>query len=260
MSSEAVAIIVGTRSDVLLADLDDRAEIHSPTPYGQCSSKIERGTLHGREILVLYRHGYKHSIAPHKINYRANIWALGQLRPKAVIAINTVGSICSSLKPGDFMLPDQLIDYTWGRESTYFDTDLGHLEFSTPYSSQIRSAVLNAANAEAISVKDGGIYAITQGPRLETPAEIERIERDGGDVVGMTGMPEAALAAELNLCYACINLVVNRAAGRGSQQISFEDIQRALRSGNESLNILIGKTLAELALIEELIPETKVFQ
>ncbi len=260
MSSGAVAIIVGSRSDVLLSQLSVSSESSSKTPFGESSSKIQRGKFHDYEVLVLYRHGVEHTIPPHKINYRANIWALSQLNPKAVIGINTVGGIRSDLKPGDLMLPHQLIDYTWGRSWTFFDDQVGHLEFTAPYSTQVRNSVLQASANCGISIVDGGVYAIFQGPRFETPAEIDRIDRDGGDVVGMTGMPEAALAAELNLCYACINLIVNPAAGRSPVQISFGEIKEAQKKGCEDLNVLLKETLQILASVREIVPETKVFR
>lgn len=260
MSSSAIAIIVGSRSDVLLSQLDVRSELSIKTPFGEPSSKIQRGNFHDSEAMVLYRHGVEHTITPHKINYRANIWALSQLKPKAVIGINTVGGIRSDLKPGDLMLPHQLIDYTWGRAWTFYDDQVAHLEFTAPYSAQVRKYVLQASANCGVSIADRGVYAVTQGPRFETPAEVDRIERDGGDVVGMTGMPEAALAAELDLCYASINLVVNPAAGRSPARINFEEIKNAQKKGCEDLNVLLKEALRIMQSIQEIVPETEVFR
>ena len=191
------------------------------TPYGEPSGALTFGNIAGREVVFLARHGYGHTIPPHQINYRANIWALHSLGVQNVVALAAVGAIRSDLEPGVLAVPEQIIDYTHGRAGTYFTlTDRGvqHTDFTLPYCERLRAACLKAAQRAGEKVCDGGVYAATQGPRLETAAEVNRLERDGADMVGMTGMPEAALAREIGLCYATIAVVVNYAAGRGSSR------------------------------------------
>jgi 5'-methylthioadenosine phosphorylase len=191
------------------------------TPYGEPSGALTFGAIAGREAVFLARHGYGHTLPPHQINYRANIWALHAQGVKNVIAIAAVGGIRSDLKPGVLAVPDQIIDYTHGRAGTFCThTDRGvqHIDFTLPYSQTLRAACLEAARQAGETAIDGGVYAATEGPRLETAAEINRLERDGADMVGMTGMPEAALAREIGLCYATIAVVVNYAAGRGDSR------------------------------------------
>jgi len=190
------------------------------TPYGEPSGALTFGRLAGADVVFLARHGYGHRLAPHEINYRANLWALREHEVEGIVAVVSVGGIRSDLTPGTIELPDQILDYTWGRKSTYFEGDVPvtHIDFTRPYSPAMRSQILEAAVRAKEKFLDGGVYAATQGPRLETAAEINRYERDGADMVGMTGMPEAALARELGLSYAAIGLVVNHAAGRGDSR------------------------------------------
>ena len=247
MSSVTTAIIGGSGSGTLLPEMTVKEHIELTTPYGKPSSPIVHGIYEDQSFYVLYRHGMSHTLPPHKINYRANIWALSELNVKAVVAIATCGAIRSTLVPGSLMVPDQLIDYTWGRESTFFDgTDgrVGHLEMTYPYCSQLREVLLLAANNLDVTLVNGGVYGIAQGPRFETPAEINRMEIDGVDVVGMTGMPEAALAAEKSICYATVNFIVNPAAGRGNHAIGMDEIKMAWESGYKKLNRLLAETLA----------------
>ena len=188
------------------------------TPYGEPSSAITTGTLGGREVMFLARHGYGHTIPPHRINYRANLWALHELGAREVVAVATVGGIGASFVPGSLAVPDQIVDYSHGREATFFDGSargVTHIDFTQPYGEELRERILRAAALAQVAVHDGGVYGCTQGPRLETAAEINRLARDGCDMVGMTGMPEAALARELGMQYAAIAVVVNHAAGRG---------------------------------------------
>lgn len=189
------------------------------TPYGEPSGPFTFGKINGHEIVFLARHGHGHTIPPHLVNYRANLWALDTLKPEHVIAVAAVGGIREDLMPGRLVIPDQIIDYTHGRDSTYFDsTDqpVTHIDFTHPYRSATRAQLLKAAKLAGESVIDGGVYAAVQGPRLETAAEINRLERDGANMVGMTGMPETALARELGLNYATLAVVANHAAGRGT--------------------------------------------
>ncbi|MDB5812610.1 MAG: methylthioadenosine phosphorylase [Betaproteobacteria bacterium] len=196
----------------------DRREV-ARTPYGEPSSALSFGELAGHAVVLLARHGYGHTIPPHQINYRANMWALHACGVTRVMGLATVGGIRGDLAPGVLMVPDQIIDYTHGRSATFFtlaDRGVHHIDFTLPYATQLRRACLDAAKRAGEPIIDGGVYAATQGPRLETAAEINRLERDGADVVGMTGMPEAVLAREIGLTYAALAIVVNYAAGRGS--------------------------------------------
>jgi len=212
------AIIGGSGLAKLSALSDIRRQVMR-TPYGEPSGALTFGRFAGREVVFLARHGYGHTIAPHEINYRANIWALKEIGVEGVIAVATVGGIRAEFGPGTLVVPDQIIDYTHSRQSTFFSGAGGavvHVDFTRPYSARLRALLLAASSQCGEPVHDGGVYACTQGPRLETAAEIERIARDGGDLVGMTGMPEAALAREAELDYAALCVVVNHAAGRGS--------------------------------------------
>ena len=206
------------------------------TPWGLSSAPVRQKDFGGRAFLWLPRHGDGHSIPPHAINYRANLYALKEAGANAVIGINTVGIITDCAAPGEILLPDQLIDYTWGRAQSYYDGSDGkvrHIEFDPPFSPRLRKLLLEAAGRAGVDCADGGVYAVMQGPRLETAAEIDRLERDGADMVGMTAMPEAALALELGLEYACLCLAVNPAAGRGGGSIHanvgrYQDVARAV--------------------------------
>lgn len=189
------------------------------TPYGEPSGPFTFGKINSHEIVFLARHGHGHTIPPHLVNYRANIWALKTLRPAHIIAVAAVGGIRDDLRPGSLAIPDQIIDYTYGRDFTFFenrDEPVTHIDFTCPYNSGTRALILKAARRAGEAIIDGGVYAATQGPRLETAAEINRLERDGADMVGMTGMPEAALAREQGLRYATLAVVANYAAGRGT--------------------------------------------
>lgn len=188
------------------------------TPYGDPSCALTFGRIGQQNVVFIARHGYGNSIAPHEINYRANIWALHSIGVNKILAIGSVGGIRPDMQPGVLVLPDNLLDYTWGRKHTFFegpDRPIKRVDLSLPYDQTLRQNLQNAANLAGLPIITDGIYAVTQGPRLETAGEIVRLERDGADIVGMTGMPEAALARELDLPYANLSLVVNRAAGRG---------------------------------------------
>jgi 5'-methylthioadenosine phosphorylase len=191
------------------------------TPYGEPSGALTFGRIGGRDVVFLARHGYGHTIAPHQVNYRANLWALKESGALEVVSVASVGSIRKDLWPGVLVLPHQIIDYTWGRPSTYFEgagVAVNHIDFTEPYSSSVRAKLLAAAAGCGERIMEQGVYAATQGPRLETAAEITRLERDGAEIVGMTGMPEAALAREISLEYAAIAVVANFAAGRGESE------------------------------------------
>jgi 5'-methylthioinosine phosphorylase len=192
------------------------------TEFGAPSAPVQRWQYGGHDVLALARHGDEHVLPPHRINYRANIVALRELGASAIIALNTVGVITAVAAPGEIALPEQLIDYTWGREQTLYDGrrgDVEHIDFSEPFTPHLRAALATAAQKAGVKCYAGGVYAATQGPRLETVAEVERLGRDGADFVGMTAMPEASLAREAGLDYACIALIVNHAAGRSDEPI-----------------------------------------
>lgn len=220
MSERIDLAIIGGTGVYRLAALATSTSAQPHTPYGLPSGPVRIGHWAGRQVAFLARHGEGHSIAPHQINYRANLAALKQLGATRVLALNTVGGITAAAAPRAVVVPDQLIDYTWGRISTVCEepgSEVLHVDFGEPYSRSLRMAVLAAAKAAGATVVDGGCYGATQGPRLETRAEIARMRRDGCDIVGMTGMPEAGLARELGLDYACLALVANWAAGAGPQ-------------------------------------------
>lgn len=192
--------------------------IDAATPYGAPSAPLTCGLIAGCEVLFLARHGEPHRIAPHLINYRANIAALRDAGVRQVVAFASVGGIRPGLFAGDIVVPDGILDYTHSREHTFVDENVeavDHIDFTHPFDHGLRARLLAAASGQGIAVHDGGTYAATQGPRLESAAEIRRLERDGGDIVGMTGMPEAALAREAGLAYAMLAVVANDAAGKG---------------------------------------------
>ncbi len=217
------------------------------TRWGQPSSDLIHGTLYGAEIVFLARHGEQHTIPPHRINYRANLQALKDAGVSAIIAAAAVGGIRADMGPGRITIPSQIIDYSHGRAGTFFEDDLEHvthIDFTHPYTPALREKLLDAGFRAGLRVVDGGVYACTQGPRLETPAEITRIERDGGDLVGMTGMPEAALARELEIDYACCAVVANWAAGKTEREITMAEIEANLQHGMADLARLLRALLA----------------
>lgn len=225
--------IIGGTGLTKLTNLEITHRQVARTPYGEPSGALTFGKLCGEEIIFLARHGYGHTIPPHEVNYRANLWALKEHGVDRIVSIATVGGINPALPAGSMVVPDQIIDYTWGRVGTFTisgEKQVTHLDFTEPYCDAMRRDILRAASLKSLKVRDGGVYAVSQGPRLETAAEINRMERDGADMVGMTGMPEAYLAREIELCYAAIGIVVNDAAGRGSSKsgIHENDIQRGL--------------------------------
>jgi 5'-methylthioinosine phosphorylase len=238
--------VIGGSGLTRLEGLELVQSLNVQTPFGTPSAELLRGRFAGREVLFLARHGHPHRIPPHQVNYRANLWALQQAGAEALIAVNAVGGIDPAMSPGHFCVPDQLIDYSWGRAHTFFEGDLQqvtHIDFSAPYDQPLRERLLLALQAEGCAFSDGGVYACTQGPRLETAAEIIRLERDGCAIVGMTGMPEAALARELDLPYACLALVVNAAAGKSDGPISMAQIEAALAQGMGQVHAVLGRVL-----------------
>ena len=216
------------------------------TPFGTPSGPITYGEYCGKSIIFLPRHGSRHTIPPHMVNYRANIWALHQKEVRRVVAVAAVGGIHQEIYPTRIVIPDQIIDYTWGRLHTFFEKDLPqvkHIDFSEPYDLALRNQLIEAASLAQVDAFEGGVYAAMQGPRLETTAEINKLERDGCDIVGMTGMPEAALARELGLSYAHCAISVNWAAGRCDELITLESIREATEVGMEKVRLLLGKLM-----------------
>ncbi len=219
------------------------------TPYGAASAPVVCGEIGGRPVAFLARHGEGHNVPPHRVNYRANLWALHSLGARRVIGVNAVGGIRDDMGPRVVVIPDQVIDYTHGRITSFCDADgaeVKHIDFSEPYTASLRQSLLTAAASAGVPVVDGGCYGATQGPRLETRAEIARLRRDGCDLVGMTGMPEAALARELELDYACIALIANWAAGCGDEaEISLDEIFANLRDATAMVPRIVTALLAK---------------
>jgi 5'-methylthioinosine phosphorylase len=241
--------IIGGTGLTKLSDLKiTRKEVHI-SAYGEPSAPLTRGMLGDMEILFLPRHGTGHTIPPHKVNYRANICVLKDAGADMVVAVNAVGGISDSMSPEVIAVPDQIIDYTWSRANTYFEdthSDFVHIDFTRPYCDSLRDKIISAADKAGVNIIKTATYAATQGPRLETAAEIDRLEKDGCHIVGMTGMPEAALAREQELCYASIAVVANRAAGRGVGEITIEKIDKTLKSGMDNVKKILESLISVL--------------
>ena len=223
-------------------EIERREMVH--TPYGEGSGPVIHGRLHNEPVIFLARHGYGHTIPPHRINYRANVWALRAAGAERVLAVAAVGGIAEDLTPGRLAFPDQIIDYTHGRAATYHEENLDeviHVDFTQPYDAAMRERLVAAAQHAGVDARHDGCYGATQGPRLETAAEIRRLARDGCDMVGMTGMPEAVLARELGLAYAGCAVVANRAAGlNGGAPLAMAEIQSQLVAGMRSVRALLA--------------------
>lgn len=246
MNAEAIALaVIGGTGVYRLAELEEVESRQVTTPYGEPSGAVRIGRLLGQRVAFLARHGEGHSIPPHRINYRANLAALRELGARRVLALNTVGGISARYAPRVLGCPDQLIDYTWGRIGTLCEepgSEVLHVDFSHPYTPAWRAKVLAAARVTGVDVVDGGCYGATQGPRLETIAEIARLRRDGCELVGMTGMPEAGLARELGLDYACLAIVANWAAGCGDgEEITLAEVLDNVKAASAGLPELIAE-------------------
>jgi len=211
------------------------------TPWGEASSTPLLHRVGSHEMILMPRHGAQHEFAPHQINYRANVWLMHELQVDYLVGTYTVGSIDPELAVAQLAVPHQLIDYTWGRDSTYDDV-LRHAEFADPYDAELIALLCSVDPA----VYNGGVYGATQGPRLETAAEIARMARDGATLVGMTGMPEAALARELELRFAGLCLVVNPAAGVGDEQIDLDEMRLIAAAGGKRMVDLLERLLLGL--------------
>jgi 5'-methylthioadenosine phosphorylase len=244
-----LAIIGGTGLTRLSTLLVAHREVVR-TPYGEPSAPLLFGQIGDRDAIFLARHGHGHTIPPHRVNYRANLWALRERGATAVLAVASVGCIRGAA-PGDLVLPHQLIDYTSGRTQTFFDggdQQVVHVDFTHPYDPALRAACLAAAGEGGIPMTEGGVYGAVSGPRLETAAEIDRMERDGATMVGMTGMPEAVLARELELPYVSVCVVVNHAAGRGDSatEISMEGIVQVLETAMDKVRTLLDHVVPRI--------------
>jgi 5'-methylthioinosine phosphorylase len=240
-----LAIIGGTGLDEI-PDLEITHREVCHTPFGEPSAALTHGTINGHEVVFLPRHGSSHLIPPHLVNYRANLWALRHVGIRTILGVAAVGGITAEMGPGLIVIPDQIIDYTFGREHTIFDSDLSHvthIDFTKPYCEELRQALIEAGRLSGVNPVAAGTYGATQGPRLETAAEIVRMERDGCDIVGMTGMPEAALAREYNLCYASCAVISNWAAGKAEGSINMREIEKNLIQGMEQVKSLLVELL-----------------
>lgn len=245
--------VIGGTGLTALNDFEVIEKHDIETPYGKPSAAIVEGVFidnfkqQGKEFFFLARHGHPHSLPPHKINYRANIWALNHLGVKSIVAVNAVGGIHDSLDAGSLCVPEQIIDYTYRRETTFFDGENSqllmptHVDFTEPFTASLRNKIIAAGEALNLNILPTACYACVEGPRLETAAEINRFEKDGCDVVGMTGMPEAVLARELGIDYASICLVVNKAAGRGEGNITMDAIEQILKGGMQKIYSVLKK-------------------
>ncbi len=241
-----VGVIGGSAMDSLANLAVSHREMVN-TPYGATSSPLLFGNMNGGEIVFIHRHGFGHTIAPHEINYRANIWALKELEVTHIVATGAVGGISDHMSPITLVIPDQIIDYTHTRNQTFYENNqepVVHVDFTWPYDEQLRTELNRSAVTLNLPVVSRGTYGAVQGPRLETAAEIKRFEGDGCDIVGMTGMPEAALARELDICYACCAVVVNWAAGKGSQeQQLINTINNNMKTAKKTVHKLLAQAL-----------------
>ena len=243
-----IAIIGGTGlTSIQGLEITNREVVQ--TPFGEPSGPLVQGIFSGNNVYFLPRHGSGHTIPPHKVNYRANIWALKDVGVEKVISINAVGGIRQDMQASMLVIPDQIIDYTVSRINTFFEEGLNqvvHIDFTDPFCEELRQSIISTADKHSIDVIREGTYASTQGPRLETSAEINRLEKDGCDLVGMTCMPEAALAREKELCYASISVVANLAAGRGSEELSMDVIEKNLNNGMTQVRKLLELVIPTL--------------
>ncbi len=246
MMTQNLTAIIGGTGLTEYSGLTVLEEKRVTTELGEPSAPLIFGELNGRKLVFLARHGHPHKLPPHKVNYRANLLALQAAGVTEIIAVNAVGGITAPMDAEVLCIPDQIVDYTHGREDTFFDgvfKPLEHIDFSHPYDQALTARLIDAAKAAGIEIVESGVYGATQGPRLESIAEIARMERDGCDLVGMTGMPEAVLARELNIPYACISLVVNKAAGKSDGIITMDEIIAALDGGMAKVKQLIASYL-----------------
>ena len=240
--------IIGGSGLTRIDSINIIAQKHYQTPYGSPSSACTIGEFSGQKIIFITRHGDPHTIAPHKINYRANLWALKEAGAEQIIAVAAVGGITPEMYPARIAIPEQIIDYSYGRDHTFFAEGaepVDHIDFTFPYDESLRQQIIRSAQSLKLNIQASGIYGCTQGPRLETSAEISRMQRDGCDLVGMTGMPEAALARELEIPYACCAVIANWAAGKSEGTITMTEIIKNLEQGMADTKQLLQHFLTE---------------
>lgn len=243
-----LAVIGGTGvyDPALLAEVREKKVA---TPYGEVEVILGRLPFTGEEVAFLPRHGRRHSLPPHRINYRANLWALRELGVERILATAAVGSLREEVRPESIFIPDQFLDFTRSRPSTFFEGEergVAHADMTEPYCSQLRRVVKEAAEGLGVGIREGGVYVCTEGPRFETPAEIRMFSALGGDVVGMTGVPEVVLARELSLCYATLAVVTNYAAGISPQPLTHREVLEAMERGRGSLRALLARALSAI--------------
>lgn len=237
-----IAVIGGTGLYAMMDDFEVTGQEIINTPYGETSGPLVHGQLAEHEVVFLARHGFTHRLPPHRINYRANIWMLKKVGVDRIFAVNAVGGIHSDCPPKQLVIPDQIIDYSYDRDQTFYAEDLTkvvHVDFSYPYSQSLRDLLIRAGGNTGLNLIEQGVYGCTQGPRLETAAEIRRLRQDGCDLVGMTGMPEAALAREMSIEYASVCVVANWAAGIQQEPISMDQIEASLQGGMQDVKTLL---------------------
>lgn len=239
--------IIGGTGLTNLANLEITRREVVRTPYGEPSGHLTFGHIGSAEMIFLARHGYAHTLPPHEVNYRANIWALHQAGASRIIAVNAVGGIAEDMGPGVLAVPDQIIDYTYGRKQTFYEGEepVTHVDFTFPFCERGRRLLLTAAHAVAIPTRQSGVIGVMQGPRLETRAEVMKLGRDGCTMIGMTTMPEAGLAREKNLSYAMLALSMNHAAGlaTSSSGIRLADAEAVLAKGMEKVRLILAKVV-----------------
>lgn len=243
------AIIGGSGRYELGITADEQADVEVETPFGTPSAPICVSRFGETRIGFLPRHGLQHQHPPHRVNYRANVWALKSLGCEAVVALNAVGAVNPDWKPGTLVLPDQIIDYTWGRECSFEDVsslDALHIDFCDPYDAGWMAALLAAGDELGITLVEGGVHGVVQGPRLETAAEVRRLALDGCDLIGMTGMPEAALAREAGIAFVCLAVVVNPAAGIGAEPITMDEVKACLAETEAQTQALLAQLIKSL--------------
>ncbi len=254
--SPVLAVIGGTGL-YALPGIGNLERVRVDTPFGDPSDDLVMGSIYGRRVCFLARHGESHSILPHRINYRANIWALHHVGVRRIVGVNAVGGMRGDMGPRSVVVPDQLIDYTHGRADSFSDVEgaaVNHVDFSSPYTDSLRRELLASALDCGQTLISEGVYGATQGPRLETVAEIVRMRRDGCDLVGMTGMPEAVLAREMDLAYASLCIVANWAAGCGPEgeppaaEISVEEIHAHLAVATARIPPLLGRLVSRMGM------------
>jgi 5'-methylthioadenosine phosphorylase len=228
--------IIGGSGLYSLPGLEISGEEQVSTPYGGPSDSYKLGKLAGKEIAFLPRHGSGHNIQPHRINYRANIWGFRQLGVIRLLSVFAAGGINRDIKPGTIVVPDQIIDYTSGRASTFYDeTEVVHIDFTDPFCPDLRDYIIRAAAQAGAGIVKKGTYISVNGPRLETAAEIRAYSVLGADIVGMTAMPEASLAREAEICYAGLSVVTNYAAGISGQKLTVTEVKEVMSASEDSL-------------------------